>query len=277
MDQYFTRRHGQTSNIFRVKIRDLSSNNGVGKTGMAFGDAGLIISTICDNEVAAVAYTQAGGTIEAVTTNGTFAAPTATKIRFKEVDATNHPGLYEIQIADARMAVVGAKALTLTIVALADSEQTDVQIDLTSANNAPFTDAGMISGDATAADNLESGYDGTGWNAALQGGTLTVTNQTTVVLSAGSADDDAYNGCPMVIQDAATAAQKSVVLITDYVGSTRTATITTPKFTIASTDKFTVLNASGLTGSALAGATGTLTLNGPTLGPSTGTIAFTAS
>ena len=43
-----------------------------------------------------------------------IAAPTATKCRFKEVDATNHPGVYEFQFADARFAVSNAKRLVIS-------------------------------------------------------------------------------------------------------------------------------------------------------------------
>lgn len=107
--------NGLTSVILRLKIRDATSILDAGLTGLTSASAGLIISTICDNELAATVYTQAGGTIEAVTTIGTYAAPTATKCRFKLVDNTNHPGLYELQFADARFAVTNAKELQITI------------------------------------------------------------------------------------------------------------------------------------------------------------------
>jgi len=68
---------------------DSTSTTGGAKTGLTFSSSGLIISTIADNESTATAYTQAGSTTETITTLGTFAAPTATKCRFKEVDATN--------------------------------------------------------------------------------------------------------------------------------------------------------------------------------------------
>lgn len=97
----------------RTTLRN--SATGQGLTSLTSASSGLIISTICDNEASATVYTAAGSTIETITTLGTFAAPTAAKIRFKEVDATNHPGLYEIQIADARFAVSSAKFLVIAI------------------------------------------------------------------------------------------------------------------------------------------------------------------
>jgi hypothetical protein len=106
---------GRLSNTIRVKILDSTSTVGAGKTGLTSASAGLIISTIANNEAAPTVYTSAGSTTETIATLGTFAAPTATKCRFKEVDATNHPGLYEIQLADARMAVVSARSLIVSI------------------------------------------------------------------------------------------------------------------------------------------------------------------
>lgn len=272
MDQYLSIPRGQTSVILRVKIRDTSDNNGAGKTGLAFNTAGNIISVIANNGATPIAsYTTTGATIETVTTLGTYAAPTATKCRFKEVDATNHPGLYEVQFADSIFATASARALTVTIVGATDAEQTDLQIQLTSSDNLTDVNVAAISGDTTAADNLESGYDGTGWNGVLQGGTLTVGTQTSVTLSAGSADNDAYNGCLMVIQDATDAFQKAVVSISDYVGSTKVATLAAaPSFTIATSDKFTILAsnvAAALDGTIITanGSTfnGTLVLNTP--------------
>jgi hypothetical protein len=108
-------KNGQTSIVLRVKLLDSSSTTGAGLTGLTSASASLIISTIADNEATATAYTQAGSTIESITTLGTFAAPTATKCRFKEVDATNHKGIYEFQFADARFAVSSAKSLLVSV------------------------------------------------------------------------------------------------------------------------------------------------------------------
>ena len=108
-----TRKHSSTSNIIRCKLR--SSTTGQGLTGLTSASSGLIISTICDNEATATTYTVAGSTIETITTLATYAAPTATKCRFMEVDATNHKGLYEFQFADARFSVANAKVLRIDI------------------------------------------------------------------------------------------------------------------------------------------------------------------
>lgn len=97
---------GSTSNRLRFLL---------GVTGLTNSTTGLIISTITDNEATATVYTAAASNIETITTLGTYAAPTSGKCRFKEVDATNHPGLYEIQLADARFSVSNASRLVISV------------------------------------------------------------------------------------------------------------------------------------------------------------------
>lgn len=124
--------NGATSVILRVKLLNSSVSTGAGLTGLTSASGSLVISTIADNEAAATVYTQAGSTIETITTLGTYAAPTATKCRFKEVDATNHPGVYEIHLANARFAVTNAKSLLVSISGAANLAQCDFVIDLDS-------------------------------------------------------------------------------------------------------------------------------------------------
>lgn len=109
------RKNGATSNVLRVFLENSSVTTGAGLTGLTHSSAGLVVATIADNEASATVYAQASSNLETITTLGTFAAPTASKARFKEVDATNLPGVYEIQIADARFAVSSAKSLAISI------------------------------------------------------------------------------------------------------------------------------------------------------------------
>jgi len=53
----------------------------------------------------------------------------------------------------------------------------------------------------------------------------TLASQTSFTLTAGSPDNDAYNGAVVVVTDQSTSTQKAVGLISDYVGSTRTVTL----------------------------------------------------
>lgn len=71
----------------------------------------------------------------------------------------------------------------------------------------------------------------------------TLASQTSFTLTAGSVDDNAYNNCTIVIEDASTATQKAVGIISDYVGSTKTVTLKYDPsiFTMAATDKVYIL------------------------------------
>lgn len=70
----------------------------------------------------------------------------------------------------------------------------------------------------------------------------TLSTQTSFTLTAGSAEDDAYNGMVAVIEDASTAVQKAVGTVSDYTGSTKTITLSAaPAFTIATSDNVRIL------------------------------------
>lgn len=116
------------SNIIRMKLLDSTTNNG--KTGLTFSSSGLKIGTIADNEATTTAYTAGGSTTETITTLGTYAAPTATKARFKEVDATNHPGIYEIQLANARFSVASSTNLLVSVSGVTGVLDSDCSISL---------------------------------------------------------------------------------------------------------------------------------------------------
>lgn len=134
---------GVTGAILRVKILDASSTSGAGKTGLAFNSAGLVIATIASNEATPTVYSQVAGAIETIATLGTHATPTAGKCRFKEVDATNHPGLYEIQLADARFNVSGARHLIVSISGVSGAAQCDAEVQLVAVDLYDSTRAGL--------------------------------------------------------------------------------------------------------------------------------------
>lgn len=71
----------------------------------------------------------------------------------------------------------------------------------------------------------------------------TLASQISFTLTAGSADDDAYNNCTIVIEDASTATQKAVGIVSNYVGASKTITLKYDPaiFTMAVTDKVYIL------------------------------------
>jgi hypothetical protein len=129
--------NGITSVILRVKITDATSATGAGLTGLTGSTSGLIISTIADVEAAPTVYTSAASHIQTISTLGTYVAPSASDCRFKEVDSSNHPGLYEIQLADARFAVSGARSLEICISGAANAVQLDTVVQLTTSGALP--------------------------------------------------------------------------------------------------------------------------------------------
>ena len=171
----------QNGVIVRVKILDSAATDGSGKTGLTSASAGLIAAVIGDSEATTTAYTQAGGTIEGITTLGTYAAPTATKCRFKELDATNHPGVYELQFADARFSVAGSKSLLLSIHGAAGAAQCDAVIPLPTVDLFNASSAGLanLSGDAYARLGAPAG-------ASIAADLAAIENQTDGIGAAGA-------------------------------------------------------------------------------------------
>lgn len=76
----------------------------------------------------------------------------------------------------------------------------------------------------------------------------TLASQTSFTLTEGSADDDTYNNAFVVITDSITLEQKAVGFVSDYVGSTRTVTLSADPgiFTIAINDVVCILGNSSL-------------------------------
>jgi hypothetical protein len=102
----------------------------LGLTGLSSASSGLIIAAIADVEATTTTYTVAGSNVETITTLGTYAAPTSGKCRFKEVDATNHPGVYEIHLAVARYGVSSSRSLLVSLSGATNMAETDFVIQL---------------------------------------------------------------------------------------------------------------------------------------------------
>src|ERR1700733_8805485 len=132
---------GQTSVVFRVKLRTPPTGNGL--TGLSSSSSGLIISTIADVEATPTVYTVAATHVQTIATLGTFAAPSASCCRFQKLDDTNHPGVCEVQFDNSRFAVSSAKSLLVTLSGVSGMLDCDVTIPLRSTNPYDGVHGGM--------------------------------------------------------------------------------------------------------------------------------------
>lgn len=97
-------------------------------------------------------------------------------------------------------------------------------------------DAGTIN---FIAATFRIGYE----DAVLNTTIASLSSQTSFTLTAGPAEDGALNGCVCCIHDVASAVQCGFAVILDYVGSTKTVTLTAgTTFTAAATDNISIFS-----------------------------------
>ena len=139
----------------------------------------------------------------------------------------------------------GSRALSTPADYIADVSSLALEATLTAMKGATF---------AGATDSLEAIRDrgDAAWLTGAGGSDrllmvdttiATLASQTSFTLTSGSADDDAYNNCTIVIEDVSTATQKAVGTIFNYAGATKTVTLKYDPaiFAIAVTDKVYIL------------------------------------
>lgn len=126
--------------------------------------------------------------------------------------------------------------------------------NFTIGRGAAFTRLGAPAGASVSADIAAVQADVDGISAGTSPDVLvdttiaTLASQTSFTLTAGSADDDAYNGMAVIFTDQSTAAQKWVCFVSDYTGSTKTVTLeSAPGFTVATGDEVAIMAAGGST------------------------------
>ena len=176
----------------------------------------------------------------------------------------------EIGAAGAGLTVLATATALATVDTVVDGIQTDLSngtdglgaikaetalilVDTGTTLEAHLTDikGGTFSG---ATDSLEAVRDrgDAAWTTGaggtppqlLQSTTIaTLATQVSFTLTAGSADDDAYNGAVVVVTDQSTATQKAVGSVSDYTGSTKTITLSSDPaiFTMATGDTIDVI------------------------------------
>jgi hypothetical protein len=182
--------------------------------------------------------TQFGGT------NGTFASGRAeantTHIAGSAVSTSS--AQIGVNIINAAGTAWGSGAITAGAIAtdaIGAAEVADGAID-----------AGALAADAITAAKIASDVS-TEINAnvltalGVQTGTITISSQTSFTLSAGSADNDAYNDWAILVIDQSTAAQRALGIVNDYTGASKTVTLREDPgiFTMATGDLFVLMPA----------------------------------
>jgi hypothetical protein len=122
---------GTTSYIAQVFVQDSSSTTGAGLTGLAYNSAGLKAYYHRDTDTTATAITLVTMTVGAFTSSG-----------FKEIDATNMPGWYQICLPNAILAS-GAKSAAVHLFGASNMAPLPLEIELTATNNQDGVRFGM--------------------------------------------------------------------------------------------------------------------------------------
>ena len=161
---------GTTSKIVHIFIPDSSSTTGAGLTGLVFNSASLTAYYMRPGDTSATAITLATATLGTWATGG-----------FKEVSATNLPGVYEVSIPDACLAT-GANQCVIMLKGATNMAPTILEIQLDAVNNQDavrFGISALPNAAAEAAGGLYTRGTGAGQlNQTSNGALATVTNLT---------------------------------------------------------------------------------------------------
>ena len=109
----FPRQRGSTSVMIRVFIPHSLSTVGAGCTGLTYASTNLAVAYSRELQNGFTQIT--GANLVAIATPGAWVNPGTGKLGFAPVDATNYPGLYEIQFPD-NAAAFGAGDLSQNII-----------------------------------------------------------------------------------------------------------------------------------------------------------------
>lgn len=130
---------GATSQSINVFIQNSTSTTGAGLTGLVYNTSGLI---------AYYAFTGANGGSNALSLATLAAATSAWSTGgFKEIDATNMPGLYRLDLPNAVIAGSKGRAVTLYLQGATSMAPCLLEIELTSIDN-QSTGFGLVNASA---------------------------------------------------------------------------------------------------------------------------------
>lgn len=122
---------GTTSKIVHIFIQSSAVSTGAGLTGLVFNSASLVAYYIRPGDASPTAITLATATVGSFTSGG-----------FKEVDATNMPGVYELGIPNACLAT-GANQVVIMLKGATNMAPVLLEIELTAWDNQSATSGGL--------------------------------------------------------------------------------------------------------------------------------------
>lgn len=236
---------GATSQSIYVCILDSTSTTGGRKTGLAYNTASLTAY-----------YTLNGGSATAITLATLAAANSAySSGGFKEVDATNQPGIYRLDLPNA--AIASGPSVVVTLKGASGMVQVDVDIQLVAVDLQDATALGLSRLDAAVTSRMATYTQPTGFLAATfpatVASTTNITAATGIVLS-GVTHTGAVIPTVTTVTNQLTAAQIATGVWTDT---------TAGDFTVAASVGKSVMNGvalgTGLTVAAVSGAVGSVT------------------
>jgi hypothetical protein len=210
----------------------------------AIGAAELAADSITSSEVAATGATEIGQATWDEPTAGNVTAGTFGEQLKTDVDdiltdtGTTLDDFIDTEIAALVTAVDNVDNFV-------DTEIATLQTSVTAVDDFVDTEVAAL---VTAVDNVDNFVDTEIADIRRAQGPATTTiaslaSQTSFTLTAGSADDNAYNGYGIVIIDASTAAQSALGCVLDYTGTTKTVTLRSDPgiFTMATSDNAVLL------------------------------------
>lgn len=137
---------GSTSVSLLLFLQDTASTTGGGKTGLAYNTASLTCYYVRSGS-AAVAISLVTQTVTGAWSSGGFV----------EVDATNMPGVYRLDVPNAVFAA-GVRSVVVMLKGASGMAPLPIGIDL-----GAQVDVFALSGDSSAADSAEAFFDGSGY------------------------------------------------------------------------------------------------------------------
>lgn len=158
---------GTTSYIADMFIQDSSSTTGAGLTGLTNASSSLVAYYKRKGQATATAISLSAGTVGTWSSGG-----------FKEVDATNMPGYYELGIPNAALAA-GAIGVIVALKGATNMAPTGLEFELDLLNYQDAAAAGLTRIDATISSRMASGNVTVGTNNDKTGYTVSTNSDKT--------------------------------------------------------------------------------------------------